>query len=136
MKKLENFQKNLDVLKNVDFKQASNVVYRAGIVAQFNLTFELAWKALQAVLYAHSVAEAETGSPREIIKLGYKVGFISDAEIWLDMLKSRNRSVHIYDEDEIDELILLIRDKFIFAFAELENTLQKKITEAEKKSWD
>lgn len=136
MKKLENFQKNLDVLKNVDFKQASNVVYRAGIVAQFNLTFELAWKALQAVLYAHSVTEAETGSPREIIKLGYKVGFISDAEIWLDMLKSRNRSVHIYDEDEINELILFIRDKFIFAFAELENTLQKKIEEAEKKSWD
>ena len=52
------------------------------------------------------------------------------------MLKSRNRSVHIYDEDEINELILFIRDKFIFAFAELENTLQKKIEEAEKKSWD
>lgn len=136
MKKFENFKKNLGVLKDIDFKQASNVVYRAGIVAQFNLTFELAWKALQAVLYAHSVAEAETGSPREIIKLGYKVGFISDAEIWLDMLKSRNRSVHIYDEDEINELILFIRDKFIFAFAELENTLQKKIEEAEKNSWE
>ena len=88
------------------------------------------------MLYAHSVTEAETGSPREIIKLGYKVGFISDAEIWLDMLKSRNRSVHIYDEDEINELILFIRDKFIFAFAELENTLQKKIEEAEKNSWE
>ncbi len=136
MKKFENFKKNLGVLKDIDFKQASNVVYRAGIVAQFNLTFELAWKALQAVLYAHSVAEAETGSPREIIKLGYKVGFISDAEIWLDMLKSRNRSVHIYDEDEINELILFIRDKFIIAFAELENTLQKKIEEAEKNSWE
>ena len=136
MKKFENFQKNLDVLKNVDFKQASNVVYRAGIVAQFNLTFELAWKALQAVLYAHSVAEAETGSPREIIKLGYKVGFINNAEIWLDMLKRRNRSTHIYDEEEIDELIILIRDKFIIAFAELENTLQKKIEEAEKNSWE
>lgn len=136
MKKFENFKKNLDVLKDIDFKQANNVVYRAGIVAQFNLTFELAWKALQAVLYAHSVVEAETGSPREIIKLGYKVGFIYNAEIWLDMLKHRNRSTHIYDEEEIDELIILIRDKFIIAFAELENTLQKKIEEAEKNSWE
>lgn len=136
MKKLENFQKNLQVLKDVDFKQANNVVYWAGIVAQFNLTFELAWKALQATLCVHSVAEAATGSPREIIKLGYKVGFISDAEIWLLMLKMRNRSTHIYDEDEIDELVLLIRDRFILAFAELENTLQKKIAEAEKTSWE
>ena len=64
-------------------------------------------------------------------QLGYKIGFINDAEIWLLMLKKRNTSVHIYNEDEIDELILLICDSFILAFTVLKDTLVKKLEEAE-----
>ena len=79
----------------------------------------------------HSVEEASTGSPREILQLGYKIGFINDAETWLLMLKKRNTSVYIYNEDEIDELILLIRDSFIPAFTVLKDTLVKKLEEAE-----
>ena len=47
----------------------------------------------------HSVEGASTGSPREILQLGYKVGFINDAEVWLLMLKKCNTSVHIWNED-------------------------------------
>ena len=51
MKKLENFSNCLAVLKSADFEQANeNDIYRMGVIGQFNLTFELAWKALQAVL--------------------------------------------------------------------------------------
>ena len=37
----------------------------------------------------------------------------------------------IYNEDEVDELILLIRDSFIPAFIVLKDTLVKKLEEAE-----
>ena len=133
MKKLDNFSNCLTVLKNADFKLAdSNEIYRTGVIGQFNLTFELAWKALQEFLKLHGAAGAETGSPREILQLGYKLGFVSDASVWLLMLKKRNTSVHIYNEEEIDEMILLIRDSFIPAFGELEKTLQEKLQEAEE----
>lgn len=79
----------------------------------------------------HGVEEASTGSPREILQLGYKIGFLNDPEIWLLMLKKRNTSVHIYNENEIDELILLIRDSFIPAFKILKETLIKKLDETE-----
>jgi hypothetical protein len=46
------------------------------------------------------------------------------------MLKKRNISVHIYNEDEIDEMILMIRDSFIKAFVSLEDTLREKINDA------
>ena len=97
------------------------------MIGQFNLTFELAWKALQAVLKQHGVEEAETGSPREILQLGYKVGFVNDQAAWLLMLKKRNVSVHIYNEDEVDELVILIRDSFIPEFTALEETLREKM---------
>ncbi len=83
----------------------------------------------------HSVAEAATGSPREILQLAYKVGFINDPEIWLLMLKKRNTSVHIYNEDEVDEMIVLIRDSFIPAFTVLKDTLVKKLLEADS-DWE
>ena len=79
----------------------------------------------------HSVEGASTGSPREILQLGYKVGFVNDAEVWLLMLKRRTISVHIWNEDEVNEMIILIRDSFIPAFKILNETLLEKLDEAE-----
>uniref|UniRef100_UPI003FEFAD6C HI0074 family nucleotidyltransferase substrate-binding subunit n=1 Tax=Coprococcus sp. TaxID=2049024 RepID=UPI003FEFAD6C len=133
MKKLDNFANCLDILKQADFELAdSNDIYRMGVVGQFNLTFELAWKALQEVLRMHGVEGAETGSPREILQVGYKVGFVNDSSVWLLMLKKRNTSIHIYNEEEIDELIVFIRDSFIPAFTDLEETLQEKLIEVDE----
>ncbi len=132
MKKLDNFSSCLEILKGADFEMANNDdIYRTGVIGQFNLTFELAWKALQAVLRLHGAEVAGTGSPREILQLGYKLGFIDDPAAWLLMLKKRNSSVHIYNEDEIDEMLLLIRDSFIPAFVSLRAVLTKKLEESE-----
>ena len=136
MKKLDNFSNCLSILKNADFKLAeTNDIYRTGIIGQFNLTFELAWKALQEILKLHGVNEASTGSPREILQLAYKIGFLNDSAVWLLMLKKRNTSVHIYNEEEINELIKLIRDSFLPAFTDLQITLKEKLAETES-SWD
>ena len=132
MKKLDNFSNCLTILRNADFKLAdNNDIYRTGVIVQFNLTFELAWKALQEILRLHGAEGADTGSPREILQLGYKLGFVNDSAVWLLMLKKRNTSVHIYNEQEVDEMILLIRDSFIPAFVALEKTLREKLAEAE-----
>ena len=45
------------------------------------------------------------------------------------MLKKRNTSVHIYNETQVDEMILLIRDSFIPAFMKLEEILRVKLAE-------
>ena len=84
---------------------------------------------MQEILKLHGAAGAETGSPREILQLGYKLGFLNDSAVWLLMLKKRNVSVHLYNEGDIDEMILLVRDSFIPAFSALEKTLRKKLAE-------
>lgn len=132
MKKLDNFSNCLSILKNADFKLAeTNDIYRTGIIGQFNLTFELAWKALQEIMKIHGVEGAATGSPREILQLAYKIGFLNDSAVWILMLKKRNTSVHIYNEEEVDELILLIRDSFLPAFVNLEKLLNEKLNEVQ-----
>ena len=136
MKNLENFIASLNVLKSADFEFANdNDIYRTGIIGQFSLTFELAWKALQAVLKIHGAQEANTGSPREVLQLGYKMGFLNNSTVWLTMLKKRNMSVHIYNEEDIDEVLLLIKDSFIPEFVALEETLKKKLDKANE-NWE
>ncbi len=132
MRKYDNFISALNVLKKADIERAkTDEIYRTGILGQFNLTFELSCKALQAVMRSHSVSGADTGSPREILKLGYKVGFIRDEKAWLGMLKDRNSSVHIYRENEADEIALRVVEEYVPAFQRLGDTLREKMAQAE-----
>ena len=42
MKKIDNFTRCLEILKNADFNMAEDdEIYRTGVIGQFNLTFEL-----------------------------------------------------------------------------------------------
>lgn len=130
MKKLENFKGSLAVLAGADFARAkADEIYRTGIIGQFNLTFELSWKALQEVLRLHGVGEAATGSPREILQAGFRVGFLDNDAVWLQMLRQRNLSTHIYKEDEANRMISLVEGTFLPAFEVLCETLEEKLTE-------
>ena len=133
MKKLDNFCSCLKTLKGADYKIAQNdEIYRRGIIWQFYLSFELAWKALKEVLKQHGVYVSEIETPLEVLQTGYKYHFIDDEEVWLLMLKKRNLSVHVYNEEEIDEMLILIRDSFIPVLDELAQTLTKKLAETEE----
>lgn len=135
MKKIENYCRCLKVLEKGDFQQAENdEIYRMGMIGQFQLTFELAWKALKYVLELDGVGRAETGSARDILKLSVKTGFLQDENVWLLMLKKRNQSTHIYNEEDADELMILLKDSFLLAFKDLEKFLLKKQEEIEKDS--
>lgn len=126
IKKFDVFDKCLAVLLAAE-KEADDKIYRMGIIGQFNLTFELSWKALRESLLIHGVKEASTGSPREILKAGYEFHFLDDEKIWLDMLQRRNQLIHIYDEDIAAELINLIFDKYIAAFVNLRDELKRRL---------
>lgn len=132
MKKFDNFKNSLRVLKTVNHNLLEeNEMYRTGVIGQFNLTFELAWKTLQAVLKSNSVMGAETGSPREIVKLGFKFGFVNEEEAWIKILKDRNVSVHVYNEDVVEEVIRHIVEIYIPAFENFSKIMEKKIDDIE-----
>ncbi len=127
MKKYDDYVKCLTVLLNADRqKSMEDEIYRMGVIGQFNLTFELSWKAVKETLILYGVDVANTGSPRDILKSAFSINFLYDAEIWLDMLKKRNISVHVYNEDSAKELVNLIFDDYISAFVNLKNLLNEK----------
>lgn len=128
MKHFENFSKSLEIILRAEKEKAlSDEIYQMGVIGQFNLTFELSWKAIKEILQFHGVGNFKTGSPREILKSAYEINFLNDGEIWLDMLNSRNSIVHIYDKNAAIELVEKIFDNYITAFVNLRELLAEKI---------
>ena len=135
METLDNFSSRLRVLQGADFQLADeNEIYRMGVIGQFNLTFDLAWKTTRALLCAHGVTDAETATPREIIQLGCKHGIIDSYALWIEMLTARGAMAHIDDEEKIAETITLVREIFTPAFVVLEHALKEKFAELDGRS--
>ena len=126
----ENYVKSLNVLLRVDREKIiDDEIYRMGIIGQFNLTFELAWKSIKDALKIHGVDISKTGSPRQILKAAYAINFLDDGEIWMDMLDSRNTITHIYDENAAIDLCKKIFDNYITAFVNLRELLAERMND-------
>lgn len=82
------------MLKKSDFEQTGeNEIYRIGVIAQFNLNFELSNKALQELLRIHGVDGHDKGSPERSSKLRIRGLYFRFCNLL--MLKKHNLSVHI-----------------------------------------
>lgn len=69
-------------------------ILRDAAILRFELTFEMAWKALQEGLRPEGL---EVGSPRQTLSAALLTGWIVSETDWSEMLKDRNRLVHKYD---------------------------------------
>lgn len=76
-----------------------STVIRDGVIQRFEFTFELAWKSLRAYMEDQGAAPDAVFS-KQVFKAAYAAGLIDDAQVWLDMLSSRNVTSHVYDDDQ------------------------------------
>lgn len=109
MKRLDNYLSALDTLREAPTQDLENEFVVGGIINKFFLQFELGWKLLKALLAYEGAPVAASGSPRDIIKAAYRYfDFIDEAQ-WLQMLRDRNDTTHIYNE----QLAIALVDKVI-----------------------
>lgn len=87
----------LQEAQNVYQQQPWNTVIRDGMIYRFKISFEFSWKALKEYLLDQGVAN-ELNFPKQVLKTAYGNQMIHDENVWLDMLESRNRTSHIYDD--------------------------------------
>lgn len=124
MKKYDNYVSHLAVLKMAKEQQLDNEFVISGIKDKFCIQFELSWKMLKELLRYEGRMEAATGSPREILKAAYSIYPFMNEKIWLDMLRDRNGSTHIYDGEEAKRLVQRVIERYIPAFEELQNQIE------------
>lgn len=103
----------------MDFEKL-NILEKEGLIQRFEYTFELAWKTLKDYLEYQEVA---VSFPREVIKAAFHHGLIEDGETWMDMLEKRNLLAHTYEEKHFQTAVLLVKDHYYKAIAQVYHDL-------------
>ena len=126
MKKFENFQAALRNLKDIySYQEPYGNVVITGMVGLYEICFEQSWKAMKEILETHGYAEGATGSPRMILKTAYKAGMITDEELWISALVSRNNVAHAYNERIAMDIINQTKEKYYDMFVQLSQTIEQ-----------
>ena len=129
MKKFEQYVSNLRVLSRAKDEDLTNEFIMSGIIDKFYIQFELGWKVLKELLRYEGATQSATGSPREIIKTAYAYFDFIDEQVWLDMLRKRNDTTHMYNEEAARELVEKILDKYIGTFITMESKIKERYDE-------
>jgi nucleotidyltransferase substrate binding protein (TIGR01987 family) len=101
---------------------AEDELEKDGVIQRFEFTFELLWKALKIFLQDSGI---ETKTPKESLKEGFRIGWLKEEEVFLDMLEDRKKTSHIYDRETSEEIFERIKKTYIRAIEEVLDKLRE-----------
>ncbi|WP_439239887.1 nucleotidyltransferase substrate binding protein [Lonepinella sp. BR2474] len=94
----EAIEKCDDAIEKID-GLIENIVQES-IIQRFEFTHELAWKLMKDILQYEGDFE---GGSRTATREAFNLGYISQGEVWMEMIKTRNLTVHTYNEDILED---------------------------------
>ncbi len=104
---------------------SGSLTMRDGVIQRFEFTAELSWKTMREYLLMQEVSDIN--NPKNVLREALSNSIIADGEGWLSIIRDRNSTSHVYDEDDADEIFARIKSKHIKLFDELESVLSEKI---------
>ncbi|MHA6250444.1 HI0074 family nucleotidyltransferase substrate-binding subunit [Oceanobacillus sp. CAU 1775] len=115
---LINLENALKRLEEALQEKEINSLYIDGTIQRFEFCIELYWKTLKRLLTEEGI---ETKTPRETLKQAYAIDWIQDEAAWLQMLRDRNETSHVYDEEKAKQ----IYDNIVSHFPIMDATFEK-----------
>jgi nucleotidyltransferase substrate binding protein (TIGR01987 family) len=119
--RLSNYNKALSQLKKFIDKVDLNELEEQGIIQAFEFTHELAWN-LMKDYFEYQGNTNITGS-RDATREAFNKGLIEDGEGWMEMIASRNKSSHTYNESVAKEIREKIFKTYYHLFIDLKNKM-------------
>ena len=121
IQRFNNFGKALRQLTKFIEKESLNELEFQGLIHSFEYTHELAWKTLKDFL--EDRGNKDIYGSKDATREAFKLDLISDGEIWMDMIKSRNQTSHTYNEETTEKISAAILNDYFQAFGQLKKKL-------------
>lgn len=101
--RFSNYEKAYNHLKEAIETNGINPIdiIKEGTIQRFEFTHELAWKVMKDFLLNEGFQDV-IGS-RSATKEAFNKGLIIDGQSWMNMLESRNITVHTYNKNILEE---------------------------------
>jgi len=121
--RFSNYNKALRQLQKFIDKGVLNELEQQGIVQAFEYTYELAWNVMKDY-FTYMQADQNILGSRDAIQLAFNRGLISDGKVWMDMIESRIKSSHTYNEDTAKEIADKIVQQYYLLFVALKEKME------------
>lgn len=111
----------LDSAVTLSKQRALSDLEQQGLIQAFEFTHELAWNVLKDY-FEYQGASNITGS-RDAVREAFQRGLLEDGEIWMEMIKSRNKTSHTYNRAVATEIVQKILQDYFEAFLNFEKKM-------------
>jgi nucleotidyltransferase substrate binding protein (TIGR01987 family) len=103
-------------------ERALSKLEEQGLIQAFEFTHELAWNVMKDY-FSYQGNAAITGS-RDATREAFANGLIKNGEGWMEMLKSRNKTPHTYNEETAREIVESIKYLYIDLFIAFQKKME------------
>ena len=94
------------------YAENANDLEKEGIIQRFEFTHELAWKVMKDFLQAKGIIEIIGSS--DATRLAFQNDLIQNGDVWMQMIESRNRTVHTYQDTILEvEYLKIVKDYYL-----------------------
>ncbi len=118
LKALSRLDEAIDTLK----QRALSHLEQQGFIKAFEFTHELAWNVIKD--FAEYQGETQIMGSRDATRYAFKVGIIINGDVWMEMIKNRNKAVHTYDEAMANHVITKTVTDFYPLFNDFKLSMQ------------
>lgn len=119
-------KENEAAIESDDSEDVLEEIIKEGLIQRFEYTYEMAWNVMKD--YALYQGNSEIAGSRDAIRYAFSTKLIENGDMWMDMIKSRIKTSHTYNEETANEIYLKIINEYYFAFLKLQEIMEGKRT--------
>ena len=97
-------------------------IIKEGLIKRFEYTHELAWNVLKDFL--ENAGNNNIFGSKDATREAFAAGLITNGEVWMDMIKSRNKTSHIYNKETADDIFMKIVNHYHQEFNLFKNRME------------
>lgn len=109
-------------------------ILKEGLIQRFEYTHELAWNVMKDFL--SGIGNITIYGSKDATKEAFKAELIENGEIWMEMIKSRNKTSHTYNQEIADEIYYKILNEYHSAFLTFQQIMEEKRSGKQQKLFD
>ncbi len=122
LQRFSNYKKALEQLHAFVSKKHLSKLEEQGLIKAFEYTYELAWNTLKD--FYETQGESNIQGSKDTIRLAFKRGLITDGDQWMNMIESRIKTAHTYNESIANEVVRTILCVYFQLFQDLKSKLE------------
>ena len=126
IQRFENYKKalkNLSEAVELHSERKLSKLEKQGVIKAFELVHELSWLTIKD--YYESQGDVSIQGSRDAFRLAFKRGLIENGDVFMQSVKSRQLSVHTYNEETADKLYSEILNIYFNEFNKLSQVFEK-----------